>query len=257
VSGDDGFERRLAALKRAVEGMASAAQKKKAGAESPVTLARALAQKPAKPGSEENADGAEGDDEALRGEGEEESSQEVEGEPAAAVPPLGAALARRRQLLEDIRARLRLLDTNADSQISLKEFDGDLNEFLHFDRNGSGRITPDEIQRGIAVEEEALNRVAGQDRDGDGKVSPSEFRGSPRRFRFLDENNDGAVSVEEYVAEHRRLSERMERDDINRDHKLAPAEFGGGPAKFEKYDANRDGFIDRSELKQMVLHGHD
>jgi Ca2+-binding EF-hand superfamily protein len=244
-------DRRLAAMKRAVEGLASEVRKRKdspepalpAAAAAPKEVASAAASVPH--GEAEEAAG-------IDAEEEEEDGKDEGPVPENLAPPL----AQRRKVLEEIRARLGLLDKNSDRQISLKEFEGDIADFLYLDKNSSGRISQEEIKAVMATEDSALRRVAQADRNSDGQVSPDEFRGSARKFRYLDANQDAGVTPDEYVTAHRRLRERLDGDDMDNDHRLSKAEYGGGAAKFEKFDANRDGFIDRSELKEMLIQGH-
>ena len=240
---DDTFDRRLAAMKRTVERLASDARKKKSvPAASPAKAAPGPAVPPpaaaAAPSEEEGESGKESDEKAS----------------AKDLPP---PLASRRKVLDEVRGRLGALDRNADLQISLEEFDGDVKDFLLIDRNSSGKISAEEMKRAIEVEDDALRRVASSDKDGDGLVSPREFEGSSRKFRYLDANQDGFIAPEEYVMSQRRLREHMDADDMDNDHKLSKAEFAGSAAKFEKYDENKDGFIDRDELKEILLQGHD
>jgi len=249
-TGYEALDRSLASIEKTVDALSSG-QRKSRPPPAVGVLGNVL---PVKDNKRLEGDAREGKEgtagEALE---EEADSEEPVNEPIDPNHPL----ARRKQFLEDIRARLRQLDTNADNQVSIKEFDGDLADFFYFDKNGNGRLSLDEIQRAIKVEEDAVHRVAAGDKDGDGLLSPLEFRGSPHMFRFLDANEDGQVSVDEYVAVHHRISQRIESDDLNHDHKLGKTEFSGSPAKFEKYDKNRDGFIDRSEMRQMLLDGRD
>jgi Ca2+-binding EF-hand superfamily protein len=265
-------DRRLDAVRRTLERLATSSSKGRGGEDrlaardSRRRAAEAAAgaeASPAQPAAAREGAGAPdgGGDSGAAAEAEESEGDEVEAHESAESKELAAVepaphLSRRRQMLEDLRARLQLIDADRDSRISVKEFDGDVADFLYFDRNASGSVTLSEIQRAVEVEQEALDRVLQGDRDGDGRLSKGEFRGSSRRFRYLDLNEDGLVTTEEYVLEHRRLSERLERDDMDSDRKISAAEFSGGAAKFEKYDANKDGFIDRGELKEMLLQGH-
>lgn len=236
---DDTFDRRLAAMKRTVEKLASDARKKKS-----VSPAKAP------PGPVPPPTAA-----AAPSEGEGETGKESDEKASAQdLPP---PLASRRRVLDEVRGRLGALDRNADLQVSLEEFDGDVKDFLLIDRNSSGKISAEEMERAIEVEDDALRRVASSDKDGDGLVSPREFEGSSRKFRYLDANQDGFIAPEEYVMSQRRLREHMDSDDLDNDHKLSKAEFAGSTAKFEKYDENKDGFIDRDELKEILLQGHD
>ena len=247
-------DRRLAAMKRAVEGLATEVRKRR---NSPAPALEAAAS-PVVAAGKEAGSAAAGVPPAEAKEAaavdEEDPEDEDEGPVLENLAPM---LAQRRKVLEEIRARLGQLDKNSDLQLSLKEFEGDIADFLYLDKNASGRISQEEIKAVIATEDAALRRVAEADRNSDGQVSPDEFRGSARKFRYLDANQDGGVTPDEYVTAHRRLREALDGDDLDNDRRLSKAEYGGSAAKFEKFDANRDGFIDRSELKELLLQGHD
>ena len=160
----------------------------------------------------------------------------------------------------------------------------------HLDAAGNGYVTQDEF---VAA---AKTRFAKLDRNGDGKLTPDELdmpRGdkapSPQRAQFaqrrfdkLDSNHDGVVTLNEYVAEavakfnkldvagngrvtaeeiansptaHERAEHVAEhiakRLDTNGDGTVSRDEFlAAAKQRFAKLDRNGDGFITADEIGQ-------
>ncbi len=100
------------------------------------------------------------------------------------------------------------------------------------------------------------------DADGDGKVTKEEFaalRGD--RFGDMDADGDGVVSKDELIAKameraERRAEHMLERMDENEDGAISADEFAAlsekrGGRMFERIDANGDGAIDKAEVEEM------
>ena len=238
-------DQRVASLKRTVEKLTT--RQRKIENETAATLSDRRSQRPAGEGEKNPA----GELRKNQEEVVEEESEEDE------LEELAYSLEMRSAHLEEIRASLLELDANADSRVTLEEFEGEVADFFYFDKNGNGHLTPGEIERVVKVEQDAIDRVLAADQDGDEQISPGEFGGSPRKFRFYDQDQDGGVTADEYVAGSRRVRDRLRRDDIDGDRKLSLDEFTGGLAKYKKYDEDDDGFIGRSELKDMLIDGYD
>ena len=158
----------------------------------------------------------------------------------------------------------------------------------HLDSAGKGYVTQDEF---VAA---AKARFAKLDRNGDGKLTPDELetpRGDKapsdkraqfgeRRFEKLDANRDGVVTLNEYLAAatskfkeldvagngrvtaeemansplaHKRaehVAERIARRlDTNGDGRVSKDEFlATAKARFAKLDKNGDGFLSADEI---------
>jgi Ca2+-binding EF-hand superfamily protein len=128
---------------------------------------------------------------------------------------------------EQGRALFRLVDTNQDSRLGLRELRTLWDRLAKLDANGDGFVSQDEVARlfqaqvsqgpsvaagrqtiivdGRVVTVAAPPRLAprgpvwfrGMDRNGDGDVSLREFLGSREEFRRLDTDGDGLIGLEE------------------------------------------------------------
>jgi hypothetical protein len=99
------------------------------------------------------------------------------------------------------------------------------------------------------------------DTNRDGRVSRSEWRGSDAAFRVRDWNRDGVLSGEEVrmgayppddsleARDYRMPSgDRFDYLDANNDGRVSENEWDGSLASFDRFDRNRDGWLTRNEL---------
>ena len=99
------------------------------------------------------------------------------------------------------------------------------------------------------------------DTNRDGRVSRSEWRGSDAAFRVRDWNRDGVLSGEEVrmgayppddsvEARDYRMSpeDRFDYLDANNDGRVSENEWDGSLDRFDRFDRNRDGWLTRGEL---------
>ena len=99
------------------------------------------------------------------------------------------------------------------------------------------------------------------DTNGDGVVSRSEWRGTAAAFRVRDWNRDGVLSGEEVrmgayppddsleARDYRMTPEdRFDYLDTNNDGRISENEWDGSLATFDRFDTNRDGRLTRAEL---------
>lgn len=120
--------------------------------------------------------------------------------------------------------------------------------FREIDRDNNGRVTAAEW----FYARETFRRI---DHNGDNWISEAEFLGDQTvdddvedTFEYLDENNDGRVTRDEWHGTRARFNAL----DANNDNVLTRAEASGTEAPadlFEAIDANNDGIIARTEWR--------
>jgi Ca2+-binding EF-hand superfamily protein len=126
-----------------------------------------------------------------------------------------------------------ILDNDRDGELSTAEIVGAGTALLKLDRNGDGKLTPNEI--GVGGPPPGPFGRPGGDRPGEGR--PGEFRPGQRGF------GPGGPEA---------MRERLKQADTNNDGKISKDE--APPMlreRFDRLDANSDGFIDETELRGM------
>ena len=117
------------------------------------------------------------------------------------------------------------LDADRNGEISNAEIVGAGTALLKLDRNGDGKLTPEEVFGPGGPPGGPPGARPGEGRPGQrgpGGQNPDEFR---QRLKAADANNDGKLSKDE-----------------------APAPL---KERFDRVDANGDGFIDQDEARRM------
>lgn len=108
-------------------------------------------------------------------------------------------------------------------------------DFESLDSDGDGAVTLAEFEAGAPTPPTLAEIFDRLDADGDGLLSESEMqrghggRHGPRGPRFMDEDQDGLISQEEFLSN-------------------APDRARDPSALFERIDANADGYLDSDEL---------
>jgi Ca2+-binding EF-hand superfamily protein len=99
-----------------------------------------------------------------------------------------------------------LFDSDKDNNVGLDEYDGPMEVFKKYDKNGDGVVTYDELypekmaERMKKAEEtgphpEDLTILETMDKNKDGKVTREEFKGTDDAFKRLDRHGDGVITV--------------------------------------------------------------
>jgi Ca2+-binding EF-hand superfamily protein len=138
-----------------------------------------------------------------------------------------------------------MLDTDRDGQLSNVEIVGAGVALLRLDKNGDGKLTPDEAfvgpvgPPGRSGEGRPGDRRPGERRPGDGPppgVRPGEGRPGPGRGNFGPEA----------------FRDRLKEADANKDGKVSKEEAPPMlKERFDWADANSDGFLDEAEMRRM------
>jgi Ca2+-binding EF-hand superfamily protein len=106
---------------------------------------------------------------------------------------------------------------------------------------------------GLALAHGGGKGLAHFDRDGNGVVTRDEMRtAAAERFDKIDTNHDGKLTADELEAAHREAqAKHFAAKDTDKDGKLSRAEVAKMPdAMFARLDANHDGFLTPDELAQ-------
>jgi Ca2+-binding EF-hand superfamily protein len=98
-----------------------------------------------------------------------------------------------------------LFDSDKDNNVDLAEYDGPMEVFKKFDKNGDGVVTYDELypekmaermkkEEEMGPKPEDLTILETMDKNRDGKVTREEFKGTDDAFKRLDRNGDGVIT---------------------------------------------------------------
>ena len=143
------------------------------------------------------------------------------------------------------------LDRNTDGFVDRAEIDAyRTKRFEKLDSDGDGRITQDDMRNRMGQHGQGPrhdnSRHSGQRHQGGGDHS---WRGQ-RLIERADANDDGAATLEEFLATEPRM---FARADTNSDGKISEAEAKEarrprGERRFKRADANSDGMITLEEF---------
>jgi Ca2+-binding EF-hand superfamily protein len=152
------------------------------------------------------------------------------------------------------------MDANKDGQLSRQEAEtGTLRLFDRLDANKDGTLTKAEAETGAPAlrKEELSARFGALDTNKDARLSADESKIPPRFFEKLDSNHDGALTLEEFLAQpdfgEGRREFVFDQADHNHDGKVTRAEAEqSSKERFDRLDANHDGVVTREEFAQHL-----
>jgi Ca2+-binding EF-hand superfamily protein len=176
----------------------------------------------------------------------------------------------RKRIERRAQAMVKHLDTAGKGYVSHDEFIAAAKaRFAKLDRNGDGKLTPDELamlRKGQGANDRAQSgerspfgqqRFDKLDANHDGVVTLNEYiAAADMRFKAFDVAGNGRVSAEEIASSPKaqeraaRVAERIvKRLDTNGDGVVTEDEFlAGARQRFARIDSDGDGFIDASEI---------
>eukprot|EP01155_Anaeramoeba_flamelloides_P001013 Anaeramoba_flamelloidesa1054104_5007.p1 GENE.a1054104_5007~~a1054104_5007.p1 ORF type:complete len:233 (+),score=86.65 a1054104_5007:84-782(+) len=135
-------------------------------------------------------------------------------------------------------------------------------QFEKYDTNKDGFIQPEELKKGLEIEEEEVTKIFEEfDRNKDGKLDFYEFKYMmlKREFALFDSNNNNKLELNEimegYSLDEEAAKKVIAKYDENKDGSLQFHEFKHWKHdvflqnEFNHYDTNNDGFLQPDELK--------
>ena len=162
------------------------------------------------------------------------------------------------------------MDENGDGVITRAEWRGSARSFATHDWNGDGRLAGDEVRIGAAwptgrgrglgavgagVNDWSEPRFRQLDRNGDGRISLGEWRYEHEDFFRVDRNGDNMLTLNEFligdVDDDR--GDRFDDLDLDGNNRLDRREWHGSVAAFQWLDRNSDGTLSRSEVSGTDL----
>lgn len=152
------------------------------------------------------------------------------------------------------------LDANNDGQLTRAEAEAEGQRlFDRMDADKDGALIREEAEVGAraVAQEELVARFKALDTNGDGRVTVDESKLPARFFARLDTNQDKAVTREELAAVSHfgagKSNFMFAKADANKDGKVTRAEgTQAALARFDLADENRDGAITRAELEARM-----
>jgi hypothetical protein len=142
----------------------------------------------------------------------------------------GGNAARQSQALVWSEAIFRELDRNRDNRLSRDEWPYEIEDFVRVDRNRDHQLTLNEFLPGD-IDDDRGDRFDDLDLNRDNRIDRTEWHGSVEAFRWLDANNDGAIS---------RLEDMGEADSGSGGGQRGGGDQGGGGGRGGSGRANAD-----------------
>lgn len=160
------------------------------------------------------------------------------------------------QALNNIDQNFNSLVASGSDQINLDQLglDSEITSFL--DYNGDEMLSKDELARYFRDQRSTQRMAESRDiKDGQMPISKENYRGSLQRFDFVDLNQDGVLTKNEYMNYRRNGHLELVKRDKNGDLTLDIQEYGQGLARFKKLDVNSDAMLSSPEIRRAMFMG--
>jgi Ca2+-binding EF-hand superfamily protein len=150
---------------------------------------------------------------------------------------------------------LKRLDSDRDGYLTRNEWE---RFFDMSDTDADERLSQEEVQpaSGREIDDEALRPDRGRleaferlDADKNDAIGPPEWPGKEKDFHYVDANNDGSLSREEFLSRNGRYwNERFENLDFNGDRLITRSEWLDSDLSFDRLDRDHNGVVERHEF---------
>jgi YD repeat-containing protein len=163
--------------------------------------------------------------------------------------------------------RFQEMDRNNDGVITRQEWNGSDRSFEVHDWNRDGRLSGEEVRTGWQRKDQMqppdhdpnrfernLNwtrqNFTNLDHNRDGKLTSNEWHFDLETFRRVDNNNDKAIQLAEFLGEgiDDVRDDSFDNLDVNNNGRVERAEWYGGANEFRRLDRNGDGILSRYEV---------
>ena len=158
------------------------------------------------------------------------------------------------------------LDTDQDGVIRLDEWKGCNEVFESLDKDQDGTLTPAEFKtlkykKGC----DYIKKTTMLDKDKDGLITAEEWGACPEKFKALDADQDGKISMAEVTSSHKAYCKackpaqadwviaKFDILDANKDSSISADEWTKGEESFKQLDKDQDGSISLDEFSVKYL----
>jgi Ca2+-binding EF-hand superfamily protein len=142
----------------------------------------------------------------------------------------------------------RQLDRNGDGRIVPNEWYYGPESFRRADRDRNGVLSPQEFQNSGRWDDDRDDRFEYLDTNHNGRIERNEWHGSADAFEWLDRDHDNVLSRAEVVGDGATRFDGFGTLDENGNGRLEFGEWRWSLASFNRYDTNHDHVLSRQEF---------
>ena len=142
----------------------------------------------------------------------------------------------------------RQIDRNGDGRIVPNEWYYGSESFRRADRDRNGALSAEEFGNNGRSDDDRDDRFEYLDTNNNGRIERNEWHGSADAFDWLDRNRDNVLSRAEVVGDGSTRFDSFGTLDENGDGRLEFGEWRWSLASFNRYDTNHDRVLSRQEF---------